>query len=159
MVFDFIGQAIDPLFAPLTILPPVVSIFIFSAMVTVVILVGNRLIINKSFVDEIRKRMEQLKENITQAQKEGNKDNLQKNMNELMQANNKYMMHSFRTLIISLIVIALLLPWLSYRYSTAVINLPLGLPFFGSQISWIYWYVLVSFAVGWGIRKIFGAVI
>lgn len=156
MVFDFIGQMIDPVFAPLAVFSPDVTIFIFSAMLTLLILFVNRLLVKKSFIEEIRTKMEQLKEKITQAQKEGNKEELQKFMGELMQTNNQYMKHNFKTLIVSLIVLSLLLPWLSYRYSAVIINIPFSLPFLGSQISWVYWYVLASFAVGWGARKVFG---
>jgi uncharacterized membrane protein (DUF106 family) len=51
----------------------------------------------------------------------------------------------------------LFLPWLNYTYEAKVVaSLPFDVPFIGHELSWILWYVLVSFTIGWVIRKLFG---
>jgi len=106
----------------------------------------------------LKRNMEEIKENLTEAQKEGNKENVNKFLSELMKVNNQYLRHSFKTLIISLLIVSLFLPWLAQKYQgLTVATLPFNLPFIGSGLNWLYWYIFVSLAVGWLIRKLLGA--
>ena len=157
MVLEFFIGAVDYVMAPLAIFPPYAAILIVSAMITSIIIIVNRLIVNKKFIDQIRLRMEQLKESITQAQKDNDKENLQKFVNELMQVNGNYMKHSFKMIIASLVIVSIFLPWLGFKYAAASVGIPFSLPFIGEHLTWLYWYVLVSFLVGWLARKLFGA--
>jgi uncharacterized membrane protein (DUF106 family) len=156
-IFQPLNFALDFLFAPLTAFPVHVTIFIFSFFLTSLLLGINRLLLNKNLVKQIRERMESARENLNQAQKEGNKENIQKFLNELMHINNQYMRQTIKTLFASLIVLAIFLPWLSYKFGTATAAvLPFDVPFLGTSISWLYWYVLVSFTIGWLLRRLFG---
>jgi uncharacterized membrane protein (DUF106 family) len=38
----------------------------------------------------------------------------------------------------------------------AVAELPFNVPMVGSSVDWIFWYILVSFTIGWVVRKVFG---
>ena len=157
--FDFFVGAVNVVLAPLAVFPPTVTILLVSTIITSIIFIMNRLIVNKKFVEDLRMRMEQLKENITQAQKENNKENLQTHMSELMKLNNQYVKHTFKTFIVSAVVVTLFLPWLGWKYSAATVGVPFGLPILGTHIEWLYWYILVSFAIGWVSRKLFGSVV
>jgi len=117
----------------------------------------NKFSINKKAVREIKNRMEEIRENLTKAQKEGNKEETNRFLNEMMKANNDYMKQTFAALIISIVVLSLFLPWLRYRYEGKVVAaLPFSLPVIGSSMGWVWWYVLVSFTVGWVIKKLLG---
>jgi uncharacterized membrane protein (DUF106 family) len=149
-VFDFI-------FAPFLVFNPVISLVFVATALTAIVLVINRFSINRKAVREIKDRMEQIRENLTRAQKEGNKEETNKFLSEMMKTNNDYMKQTFRALVISIIVLALFLPWLKYRYEgKAVASLPFSLPFVGDSLGWVFWYVLVSFTVGWVIKKLLG---
>ena len=65
----------------------------------------------------------------------------------------------FWCLIVSMIVIAIFLPWVQSKYEgfAAVASLPFNLPFVGSSLNWLYWYILVSLTIGWIVNKLFGA--
>ena len=79
-------------------------------------------------------------------------------LNDLMKTNNDYMKQTFKTMIISLVIISLFLPWLANHYAISqVAKLPFNLPVIGAKMTWIYWYALVSLMAGWVARKIFGA--
>jgi uncharacterized membrane protein (DUF106 family) len=143
------------IFGPLTVLKPGLSLLIVSSILTILVLALNKLLVNKNLMKEIKVKMDELKENLTRAQKEGNSEEINKYLAEMMQANNQFMKQNFKTMIASLIVIALFLPWLGYQYGGAIVaSLPFTLPFLGSSLGWSYWYVLVSFTVGWVIRKL-----
>lgn len=146
----------DVVFSPLNILQNHVSIFLISFALTIVVLILNRIFVNKDLIREIKNKMADIRENLTKAQKEGNKENVEKFLSELMKVNNEYMKHSFKSLMVSLIVLSLFFPWLNYKYAgLTVATLPFNLPIIGSKLTWLYWYILVSFTIGWVIRKIF----
>lgn len=156
-MLEQIISALDFLFLPLTFFQNHISILLISILLTTIIFVINRLFVNKNLVNETKRKMEEIRESLTQAQKEGNKENIEKFLNELMKTNTQYMRQTFKTLIISLIIISFFLPWLNYRYQgLTVAALPFNLPLIGSSLNWLYWYILISLAVGWVIRKIFG---
>src|SRR2546422_1335145 len=138
MVLEFFVQAVDFVFGPLTIFPAHITILLVSTLISVIILALNRVVINRKIVDEIRLKMEQLKEDITRAQKEKNSENIQKFMNELLKVNNQYMKHMFKTMVISLVIVSIFLPWLGWKYSASTVAVPFTLPLLGSHIGWLY---------------------
>ena len=147
----------DAVFSPITTFPYYVSVLIISVILTLTVLGINRLLINKNIAKEIKTKMEEIKENLNKAQKLGDKENANKLVNEMMKTNNEYMKHSFKALIVSMLVISLILPWVGQKYKgLAVATLPFNLPFIGHSLEWLWWYVLVSITLGWIANKLFG---
>jgi uncharacterized membrane protein (DUF106 family) len=145
------------IFSPLFAFSPIVSLLIVSSFLTILVLGLNRVVTNRKLIKEIKDRMEQVRENLTAAQKIGDKENVNKLLAEMMSVNNTYMRQTFKAMIVSLVVIALFLPWLRYKYEgMTVATLPFTLPFIGNSLSWIYWYILVSFSIGWVVGKFLG---
>jgi len=148
---------VDFIFGPLAVFGPAISLFLISSFITILVILLNRLVTNKKIVSELKERMEEIKEQLTDAQKSGNKDEVSKFLDEMMGLNAKYMKHMYKTLLVSLVAITIFLPWIRYSYSgMAVAQLPVTLPLIGSQLNWIFWYILVSFTIGWVVRKVFG---
>jgi uncharacterized membrane protein (DUF106 family) len=155
VVLEQITGMVDLVLSPIAVFQPHVTILIIALIVTFVVTGLSRLITKKSVLQEIKNRIEEIRENLTKAQKEGNTENANKFLNEMMKANNEYMKHSFKTMIVSLVIAGLFLPWLGYKYSgLAVANLPFSIPFIGSNLNWIYWYILVSLTIGWIVNKL-----
>lgn len=145
----------DMIFGPLAILKPHISLLIVSAILTVIVLFLNKLVTNRNLLKEVKTKMEEIKENLTRAQKEGNTEEINKFLSEMMTVNNQYVKQNFKALVVSLVVVAIFLPWLGYKYGGSMVAaLPFNLPIIGSSLSWSYWYILVSLAVGWVIRKL-----
>ena len=154
-VFAAINVVLDTIFSPILIFSPLLSLLLISVFLTVLVLVVNKIFINTKVMKEIKEKMEQIRELITNAQKAGNQEEAKKFLNEMMKINSEYMKHSFKTLIISIVIIGLFLPWLKYRYGGIVVaNLPFAVPFIGTTLDWLLWYILVSLAIGWVIRKL-----
>lgn len=150
-------KSLDVVFAPLAVFSPATSLFIVSAFITVLVMVLTRLTTNKKAMKEIKEKMQSIREQMTAAQKIGDTTGANKFLAEMMSTNNDYMKQMYKGLFVSLIVISLFLPWLNYTYEAkTVASLPFDVPFIGRELSWILWYVLVSFTIGWVIRKIFG---
>lgn len=147
-MFDFV-------LSPIAAFPPHLAILITSFLVTAMIIGINRLFTKRSVIQEIKNRIEEIRENLTRAQKEGNTENINKFLNEMIKANNEYMKYTFKTLIISIVIATLFLPWLSYKYSgLTVATLPFSVPLIGSELNWIYWYILASLTIGWILNKL-----
>lgn len=157
MVTDIIVKALDVVLGPLSVFQPHVAIVIVSLIITAAIMLLNRLVVNKKAVNEIKEKMEQIREQMTQAQKEDNKENVQKYINEWTSINNSYMKHTFKTMIVSLVVLLLFYSWLGFKFTGLAVGIPFPIPFVGASVDWPIWYVIASLSIGWVSRKLFGA--
>ncbi len=160
MVIEPLYPVFDALFSPITIFPYYVSVLIISTMLTLIVLGINRLLVNKKVAKEIKTKMEEIKENLNKAQKSGDKEGANRLIDEMMKTNNQYMKHTFKALIVSMVVISLFLPWVGDKYKgLTVALLPFNLPFVGTSMEWLYWYIIVSITLGWIANKLLGAAV
>jgi len=155
-------NVLNIIFSPLMVFKPHISLLIVSSIITVLVILLNRVFVNDKLVKEIKQKMENIREQLTRAQKEGNTEEANKFLSEMMKTNSEMMKHTFKGLIVSLVILSLFLPWIKNTYEVtykgvAVAKLPFTLPFIGSNLDWIIWYVLVSLTIGWVFRKMIGA--
>lgn len=149
------------IFAPLMIFKPHISLLIISSFITILVIVINRILVNDKLMKEIKQKMENIREQLTRAQKEGNTEEANKFLSEMMKTNGEMMKQTFKGLIASLIILGLFLPWIKQTYEVTykgvtIAKLPFTLPFIGSNLDWLIWYVLVSLTIGWVFRKLIG---
>ncbi len=157
MVTEFFAKLLDPIFSPLLVLQPHIALFIFSAMLTIVIFALNKILINKKVAKEIKDKLAVVKESLTLAQKEGRKDDISKFMKEYMAINGEHMRLMFKVMIATLAVVIVLFPWASVNFSgVTVAKLPFSMPFIGTNLGWLLWYILISLAGSWILRKFIG---
>jgi len=154
-MFEFLFSAFDFAFYPLTLVSPIIAVFLVSAFITILITVINKFLINQNLVRSLKKRMEEVRDNISQAQKSGDNEKANKFLNEMLEINNQYMGQIFRALTVSIIVIILILPWVQFKYGSVVVaKLPMMIPYVGNEMNWFWWYAIVTLNIGWFIRKI-----
>lgn len=152
----FIG-VVGTAFAPLSVFSPAVSLFIVTSFITVLLIVLNKFATDRKAMAEIKQRLQDTREQLTTAQKAGDNKTADKLLSDMMSINNEYMKHMYKGLFVSLIVFTIFLPWIRQSYGTgAIVALPFDAPMVGSELNWIAWYLLVSFTMGWVIRKILG---
>jgi uncharacterized membrane protein (DUF106 family) len=146
---------LDIVFSPIINLPPFVSLTILSVFLALLITFLEKIFVRKNVRLGIEGKIEEIREKLTEAQRNGDKEKTEKLVKELMKINSEYVKHSFKLLFISLIVIAIFLPWLNFKYQgLAVATLPFSLPLFGSKLSWLYWYAFASLVASWIIKKL-----
>lgn len=155
-MFEILIKAVDFIFSPITVFPPAFAILIFAVFLTLLIFFLNRLTTNKNLMKELKEKMEKIKADLEKAQKEGDKEKFNKILSEMMNLNKAYMKQTFKSLVISIIVIAIFLPWAKYKYQDVIIAMPFNLPFINSFPSWLLWYVLVAFTASWILQKLVG---
>jgi len=154
-----IGGFLDPVFSPLTVFPPYVTIVIMAVILTAIIMFVSRLFVNRKLMIQVKEQMEEIKEKLNAAQKSGNKDEQNKQLSELMKANSSYMRHTMKIMVVSIIVVMLFFPWLSFRYAgVTAVELPFTIPFIEwVSLEWFWWYVIAAFAAGTVMRKAMGS--
>jgi uncharacterized membrane protein (DUF106 family) len=156
-IFLPLNNAFAVVFAPLNIFPPIISLLLISSFLTILVIVITKFFVNTKLLKEIKDEMEKIREQLTAAQKEGNHELANDHLKKMMEVNSKYMKHSFKAVIISIIVLGLFLPYLKFKYEGITIaQLPFTIPFIGNSLSWLYWYIVVSFMIGWVVRKVIG---
>lgn len=160
MVFDLLNPLavfVDPVFSPLLGLKPHIGLFVFALILTTIIYGINKLMINKKVSKEIKDKLATVKENLTKAQKDGRKDDINKFLSEYMAINNQYLKQTFKVMIVTFIVVIVLFPWANTKFSgVTVAQLPFPLPIIGTGMGWIAWYILVSITGSWLLRKFIG---
>jgi uncharacterized membrane protein (DUF106 family) len=162
MVFDKITgmlvSAVNVAFGPIAAtFSPAVALFLVSAFITILVIILNKVLTDRKIIAELRDKMEAVRENLTSAQKAGNKDEISKFLDEMMSLNAQLWKQMYKTMFISLVVLLVFLPWVREHYTgMTVAELPFRVPVVGSSINWILWYILVSFTIGWVVRKVFG---
>ncbi|RLI98046.1 MAG: hypothetical protein DRP00_02870 [Candidatus Aenigmatarchaeota archaeon] len=156
MIVEALISFFDFIFSPFLMLKPHLSLFLVSSLITFLIILINKFCIDKKKVEELKKKMEELRIKVANAQKLGNLEEANKFLNELLKTNTEHLRQSLKALLLTLVLISLVFPWIKYRYGGMSINLPFNLPLIGSSFSWFIWYALVSFTVGWILRKLLG---
>ncbi len=160
MVFDLLNPLavfVEPVFSPLLALKPHIGLFVFSLILTTIIYAVNKVMINRKVSKEIKDRLATVKENLTKAQKDGRKDDINKFLKEYMAINNQYLKQTFKVMIVTFLVVILLFPWANTKFTgVTVAQLPFALPFIGTGMGWIAWYILVSITGSWLLRKFIG---
>jgi len=152
-----LNDALSVVFSPLNIFPPIISVMLLSTFLTILIIVVTRIFVNTKVLKEIKDEMEKIREQLTLAQKEGDKETADAHLKKMLEINSKYMQHSFKATIVSIVILALFVPYLQFKYEgLTVAKLPFTFPFIGDSLSWLGWYILVSFMAGWVIRKVIG---
>ena len=155
-----LGEMLNPIFSPLAnTFEPYVTILIMSILLTGIITFVSRLFVNRKLMIKVKEEMEEIKEKLNHAQKNGNKEDQDKYLADLMSANGKYMRHTMKIMIVSIAVVMIFFPWISLTYTgMQVVNLPFELPIVGwTSLEWFWWYVITAFAAGTVLRKIMGS--
>ena len=144
----------DIAFSPVFTLSPFLSVLIFAAILSVITSLMSKYLINKEFAIKMKSRMKELKLQMKEAQKNSNKEVLSSSMKEMMEMNRKYMKESMKVMIGSLIFGILFLTYMSAKYASQSVTLPL----IGITMNWIYWYVIASLVISMTLRKFTGGV-
>ncbi len=140
-------------FAPLLVLPSIVSLTILSVMLVFILtLISKKFVdqnVAKQLLEEIKALDRKIKE--TKDQKES-----EKLLDEKMKLISKQMKMSYKSLFAGMIFIIIFLPWFGHVYTQPLIDLPFSLPLIGSTVGWLVWYIVVSIPLSLLFRKLLG---
>ena len=111
-------------------------------------------LINRKKVEEAKDRLQEIREEMLKAQKEGKVIESEKLVNEMLNLNNEIMKETMKVSLVTIFVIMIVFPMLKTRYANTVIHLPFSLPVVGSSLNWFWWYLITFTTVSTLTRKI-----
>lgn len=136
---------------------PLLSIIVFSLVITAVLSFLYKKLINKEEFDRLKERQKELREQMKEC-----KDNPQKLaeiQKELLQSSTASMKLTFKPMIITFIPILIVIYSLKKLYTNAsignIIAWPWNLPFVGNGAGWFLCYVIFSLIFSLILRKAF----
>ena len=156
---------ISVLFAPLLKLDPALVIAITALLLSTITAIVNKKVMSTPKARELKEKLkmtEQLRKEIIDAQKLGDKDKVESLTKKSLDIQSKYMSEHtrlmFKPMIISILLVLLILPWFQTTYKdVSVATIPVVIPFIGGKaLTWLWWYILCSLGLSISIRKILG---
>src|SRR3989338_7549912 len=157
MVLEFLNPMLTGMFsfAIPPAMPPVLSVLFFSALISLIISIFNKLLVDNKKVSELKQKQKDLQAKAKAVQKE-NPDEANKIFSEVMSTTNVKM--NMKPMIPTMLFVILLLPWLGEIFTTPVAILPnhMELPLFGNDFGWLSWYFITSIPLSTLFRKALG---
>ena len=134
---------------------PLLSMIIFSAIITFLLTLTYKFLIKQDKMKEMKERTKQLQEKM-----KGEKDSakLMEAQKEMMQLSMEQMKLSFKPMLITFLPLILIFAWLRAVYAYAgvgdLISWGLNLPLVGTGAGWLLSYILFSLIFNLLFRKI-----
>ena len=133
-----------------------IDLTLISLAISFVIMVMYRFLTDPKEIKKIKAEIKHYKSLMNKAQKSGDTAGMQKYMGEMMKLNQQHLRHNMKPMLVSMVFVIVVLGYLKSSYSGFSISLPFALPFFGNEMSWFWWYVIISFASTLVFRKMLG---
>jgi len=136
-----------------------VGIFIISTLVSLFITLVTSRVVDREKMRRIRERMPQLQEKLKEAQREKDSKKMVKINREMLELQREMMANAFKPMLYTMLPLLLLFSWLRYimPQNTPVVHLPFELPFYGTTLGWLGWYILSSLLVSPVLKKLLNA--
>lgn len=109
----------DAAFQPLLAQGPYISLAVIAAMLAAAFSLLYWLILDKERRDEIKEKLDKQQKKMKKAQKADDKD-ASEYMKKSFELNRKFMMINFKPSIATMVLVALIFPWLGATYSPAI---------------------------------------
>lgn len=132
-----------------------ITVFLLSVALSFLIAFIYRIFIDQEKATDIEKRIKELNEKMKKAREENNQKDVTRYSQELMKTSGEKMRMQFKPMIITFIIIIPIFTWVGPALfgSKPVVNLPFTI-FGHDTLTWIWWYIIVSFPMGLIFRKL-----
>lgn len=158
LTFSPLTPIMAVVFSPLTKLNPTIAIFIYATLISFLVTLPYRFLLDQKKIKEIREKIHEISNKIKEEQKSGNMEKANELLIQSMKLNNEMMRLTFKPMILAFIIVILFLPWIAHEYGSVVIKLPFRLPLIGNTFpfNWIGWYIVSSFTMSKIFRIVLG---
>lgn len=147
---------LDAIFKPILGLQPFVAELIISIIITFIITLFYRFLVNQEKLKEIKTKQKENQARIKELQKTNPKE-ASDLLNSTMALSRHQLGMSIKPMFLTLILVSILLPWMAYAFPGIIVKLPFYLPYFENDFGWLMWYIIISIPLGQLFRKILGA--
>jgi len=150
-------SALDAVFAPVLALPPVVGELVIGAVITFVITLLYKFMVNQTKVKELRDQQKEMQKEVKRLQKDSPEE-ANKKMSEMLKLNNSMMMMNMKPMLPTMLLVILVFPLVAVSFQGHVALLPFNLPYFGADFGWLMWYFVISLPLTQLFRKLMGVI-
>ena len=124
---------------------PIQEVILITLILSVVMAILYRLLTKPGEVRKLKADMSHYKEEMSKAQKAGDREKASKFMSEQMNANKKLLSLTMRPNIFSFGIFIIALGWLASTYAELVVLLPILLP----VLSWEFPFITLTMTYNW----------
>jgi len=146
---------LDAIFGPILGLQPFIAEIIISAIITFIITLSYRFLMNQEKLKEIKSKQKENQERIKELQKTNPKE-----ANDLLNSTMTLSRHqlglTIKPMLLTLIIVSIVLPWMGHAFPGIIVKLPFYLPYFENDFGWLMWYIIISVPLGQILRKLVG---
>lgn len=130
-------------------LHPAINILLIGAGISITMSLVNRKALNSGKAQEVKKKMQEERSKMLDAQKSGDTKTMNECMMNLMKINSQYMGFMVKPMIISFVLFLIIAPMLRTAYTGVIVaTVPQSLPVVGGYgMSWFWWYAICTFVV------------
>ncbi len=138
------SELLDVVFAPLIASGLFFSLTTISVLLSFMTTFFYRFLVDQRAMKEVRHNMERYRELAKAAEKEKNVERMNEHVSKMMELNRKYFSLSLKPMALSLVIFALVFPWMGAKFAGVFVDLPFSLPVIGERIGWFGWYFLLA---------------
>ena len=131
-------------------------VLVFSVVLSFIIAVIYRILTNPDDIRRIKQDMKFYRKRIKDAQSAEKVAEVQKLTNEMLKMSQKQMALMMKPMLVSAVVFFVALGWLHSSVESVIVSLPFPLPFFGAELTWFWWYVIITLPATLIFRKALG---
>ncbi len=138
---------------------PIFMIFLIGAFISIMMSIVNWKVLGTEKAKEVKKRMQDIRAEMLETQKSGDKKKTNEYLAELMKINSEYMRLTLKPMMVSLVLVILILPVVRSSYDGKVVaTLPniFPEPVGGIKLDWFWWYFISTFVISLITKKILG---
>ncbi len=156
MAIEAYYAVLSAIFAPVLALPPALAETILAAMIVFIITVLYKYLVDQEQMREHKEQIKTMQQKIKELQKT-NPAEANKMLGDVLGMTNKQMLMNLKPMLVTMAFVLVFLPWIASVFGgKSVVLLPFALPFFGSELGWIAWYLIVSIPLSLLFRKMLG---
>ncbi len=143
-------SVLNIVFSPVVRLDPWMSILTISMIISIILTFVNKKVMNSTNANEVKQKMEKARAGMLEAQKNNDKESVDKQMKKMMEMNSEYLQSMIKplsiSLAISMLLVILFFPWMRTLYEgKTIVTIPEGIPFIGGKVlNWLWWYIICS---------------
>lgn len=137
-------------------LPGYQEVLIISLLLSLIMVILTKVLTDQNEIKKAKREMKFYQDKIKKAQGSGDKDAVGKLSNDMLKASSKQLKQSMKPMIVSMIIFVVAIGWLGAEYAELLVNLPIALPFLGTQLNWFWWYLVIVLPTNIIFRKMLG---
>ena len=135
---------------------PAINILIIGAIISITMSLVNRKVLSSEKAQEVKKKMQEERSKMLEAQKCGDTKKMNECLANLMRINSQYMSFMMKPMIISFVIFLVIAPLLRSAYTDMIVaTVPQYLPVIGGfKLTWFWWYAICTFVISMIAKKL-----